>query len=465
MAKIVKLIFLILFMCSTLFATVNYTKELLYFDKKIATSSSNDELLRVYHALKRIYIQSILKNDLSLKKESLKRLVKSAKILGIDSKNYSKELATMEKRGIKSEVSTKQIKQSVQKSSPVLATKKSRDTGLAKLKSIIVAEDRLILNFDKKIIAKDFNSFQLKNKKSFREVFDIRAILPFKPKVKTPKALNDLRVAQFDKRTLRVVLQRESILKSNVVFSGTKIEIFYNSKIKKDVKKPIKLASRNRIIVIDPGHGGRDPGAVAGKGKYEKHAALAISLKAGRILQNRGHRVYYTRTTDKFIKLRDRTRFANKKEADLFLSIHTNAAESSSLQGVETYFLSPARSERSKRVAALENKADIEDMEYFSKQTFLNIFNRAKIVSSNKLAIDIQQGMINRLKGHYKVRDGGVREAPFWVLVGAQMPAVLIEVGYISNPIEKKRIFSAHYQNLIAKGIADGVNSYFIKNE
>ena len=196
-----------------------------------------------------------------------------------------------------------------------------------------------------------------------------------------------------------------------------------------------------------------------------KHVVLQIALRTGKILQKRGYRVYYTRTKDKFIKLRDRTKYANKKRADLFLSIHANASRKKLLHGVETFFLSPARSKRSKNVAALENKSDLEEMDYFSKQTFLNVFNREKIIQANKLALDVQQGMLNRLRSKYSnVRDGGVREAPFWVLVGAQMPAILIEVGYISNYTERKRIFNSHYQDLLAKGIADGIDSYFLKN-
>ncbi|HIP43807.1 MAG TPA: N-acetylmuramoyl-L-alanine amidase, partial [Sulfurospirillum arcachonense] len=165
-------------------------------------------------------------------------------------------------------------------------------------------------------------------------------------------------------------------------------------------------------------------------------------------------------------KLRNRTKYANRKGADLFLSIHANASNKKSLQGVETFFLSPARSKRSKNVAALENQSDIQEMNYFSKQTFLNVFNREKIISANKLALDVQQGMLNRLKAKYGgIRDGGVREAPFWVLVGAQMPAILIETGYISNKTERKRIFNSHYQDLMSKGIADGIDSYFTKSE
>jgi len=464
MAKITRLLALILLTCSILLAGTNHAKELLSYDKKIITSN-NDELLRIHHALKSIYIQSIVSNDEDLKKETLKRLVKTSNMLKLDSLGYTKELATMQKTNPSKIYTKKKLADPVKRIS-------SYSKHLPNLKSISNLENSLILYFDREMSKKDIKSFQLKSKSNIREVFDIRAVLPFVPNIKVPQQLEDLRIAQFNDKTLRVVFQKNSILKSSITVSGTKVELFFDSS-KKGVKKAqttkeyiksVRLAPSNKIVVIDPGHGGKDPGAVAGKGLYEKTVALAISLKVGEILKKRGYRVYFTRTTDKFIKLRDRTRFANKKNADLFISIHANAAKNEKLNGVETYFLSPARSERSKRVAALENKGDIEEMNYFSKATYLNVFNKAKIVASNKFAIDVQRGMISYLRDSYNVKDGGVREAPFWVLVGAQMPAILVEVGYISNRVEKKRIFTSRYQNLIARGIASGVDNYFLKN-
>ncbi len=470
MAKSFKLLFLIFFICSTVFGASSYTQELLVFDKKIETSN-DDELLRVHHALVSIYIHSIVNNDNSLKKETLKRLVKTSSILKLDSSGYSKELATLEK-------STSKKKRSVKKVLPkkrVVTTKKiiKHSKYLPNLKYISTSRDKLILRFDKNLTTKDIKSFQLKSKKNFREVFDIKAIIPFVPKIKIPEQLNDLRIAQYDNKTLRIVFQRDSILKSNIHVNGSRVEISYGTKkstkpvkIQKSYDKFAKSLPSNKIIVIDAGHGGKDAGAVGSRTRYEKIAVLKIALKLGSVLKKRGYRVYYTRTKDKFIKLRDRTKYANRKNADLFLSIHANASKKKSLHGVETFFLSPARSERSKNVAALENQSDIHEMNYFSKQTFLNVFNREKIISANKLALDVQQGMLNRLKSKYsKIRDGGVREAPFWVLVGAQMPAILIETGYISNVSERKRIFNSHYQDLMVKGIADGIDSYFMKNE
>ena len=235
---------------------------------------------------------------------------------------------------------------------------------------------------------------------------------------------------------------------------------------------PVKTASakkvqsaKGKVIVLDAGHGGDDPGAINGSLK-EKNIVLSIAQKAGKELQGRGYKVYYTRSKDKFINLRDRTKYANDKAADLFISIHANAApnktKAATMHGIETFFLSPARSERSKNAAALENKSDIEEMNFFSKQTFLNFLNREKIIASNKLAIDVQREVLARAKSvSSKASDGGVREAPFWVLVGALMPAVLLEVGYITHPGEGELINNSKYQDALAKGLANGVDVYF----
>ena len=232
---------------------------------------------------------------------------------------------------------------------------------------------------------------------------------------------------------------------------------------------PNKQERAKKIIVIDPGHGGKDGGALSNDKKLkEKDIVLNISKKLASILKNRGYKVYYTRSSDKFVNLRTRTSFANEKNANLFISIHANAVANEKsakiTSGIETFFLSPTRSKRSMDAANLENKADTDEMNYFSKISFLNFLNREKIISSNKLAIDLQSGMLKSVKTNYKINDGGVREAPFWVLVGALMPAALIEVGYISHPKESKLIANDKYQQALAKGIADGIDAYFAKN-
>lgn len=230
-----------------------------------------------------------------------------------------------------------------------------------------------------------------------------------------------------------------------------------------------KEIAQTKTIVLDAGHGGKDCGAKINK-VCEKTIVINISKKATEILKSRGYKVFATRNSDKYLSLTDRTQFANDKNADVFISIHANALDKKAknyktANGIETYFLSTARSERARKVAELENKDDIEIMNQFSKMSFLNSLNSQRLLASNKLAIDVQSGMlINARKLYKKTLDGGVREGPFWVLVGALMPSILIEVGYMTNATDLERLQSKEYQNALAKGIADGIDGYFLKN-
>lgn len=470
MAKIAKIIFILSFVCFFLNGATNYFEQLEQFDKKIKIVS-DDEILRIHHSLKNIYINAIVQNDALLKIEALQRLVTTAGILRLDSSGYSRELATLQKQFPSNKPPPKIAPKEVSRAkAPSIKKQVTYTTTLAKLRSITDKGEKLELVFDKKLSSKDIKSFGLKSRDNHREVFDIAAILPFSVTLKTPKTLQKIKIAQYNTKTLRLVLQRSREFKSKIAVSGDKINIYYTNKVSKkeqvatNIENILYMPSK-KTIVLDPGHGGKDVGAVGSRTLYEKNLVLSLTLKIGKNLQKKGYRVFFTRTKDVFIKLRDRTKYANKKNADLFISVHANAADKKSLHGVETFFLSPDRSNRSKNVAALENKADIDEMNYFAKQTYLNFFNNKKIIAANKLALDVQQGMLNILKPKYKnIRDGGVREAPFWVLVGAQMPAILIEAGYISNTTERKRMFDPRYQDLLAKGIANGLDSYFAKN-
>lgn len=475
MVKTVKSLLYILLLVSSLFGASAYMDTLKEYDSKISTANS-DVLLRIHHDLKNIYIKAIVSNDDALKKEVLRRLVKSSNKLNLDDAGYQRELQTLNKTSPTSPpVSKEKVIPQEDATKPAVKTSSKKETNeysgvLRKLKKFSNKGDFLLLEFDKPVSNKAVNRFALKSKNSIREVFDINGILPFDPKIQTPSELRDIRIAQYNKKKLRLVLERTKSYKSRIAVQDNVVRIYYGgtkaSASKTIISPPRRAIASDKIIVIDAGHGGKDPGATMTKKYYEKHAVLSLALKAGRLLKKRGYKVFYTRTKDKFIRLRDRAKYANRKNADLFLSIHVNAAASKSLHGVETYFLSPARSKRSKNVAALENKSDIEEMNYFSRQTFLNFLNRAKIIQANKLALDVQQGMLNHVRSKYGgVRDGGVREAPFWVLVGAQMPAILIEAGYITNARDRVRVFNGHYQNLLAQGIADGIDSYFMKNE
>ncbi|AHN36086.1 N-acetylmuramoyl-L-alanine amidase [Helicobacter pylori oki112] len=226
---------------------------------------------------------------------------------------------------------------------------------------------------------------------------------------------------------------------------------------------------KHKKIVLDAGHGGKDCGAMSANLVCEKDIVLEVVKFLHKELKKRGYSVLLTRDKDIYIDLVARTELANKKSADLFISVHANSIpkrSTSNAHGIETYFLSTARSERARKVAEQENKDDVNLMDYFSKSLLLNSLNTQRLIVSNKLAIDVQYGMLQSIRKNYPdVVDGGVREGPFWVLAGALMPSILIEIGYNSHAIESKRIQSKPYQKILAKGIADGIDSFFSKND
>ncbi|GAA9736270.1 N-acetylmuramoyl-L-alanine amidase [Helicobacter pylori] len=226
---------------------------------------------------------------------------------------------------------------------------------------------------------------------------------------------------------------------------------------------------KHKKIVLDAGHGGKDCGAMSANLVCEKDIVLEVVKFLHKELKKRGYSVLLTRDRDIYIDLVARTELANKKSADLFISVHANSIpkrSTSNAHGIETYFLSTARSERARKVAEQENKDNVNLMDYFSKSLLLNSLNTQRLIVSNKLAIDVQYGMLQSIRKNYPdVVDGGVREGPFWVLAGALMPSILIEIGYNSHAIESKRIQSKPYQKILAKGIADGIDSFFSKND
>lgn len=429
----------------------------------------------------------------------------------------------------KTKSTTAQTKE--QKSQKAKAEAKAEPKSLRVLE-VLSDKNSLKIKLNRNINKGELKNFTLGSGDSWRNVYDITGILPSKFPIPQNGISAKIRIAQKDPSTVRIVFEDAKksqiyaqINEKEITFSknkpaqntqktepsssakkvasaektsektsenkAEKTAKTQNTKNdKKIAKKPepvnqkamkitadtaaasnklSKKQKASKIIVLDPGHGGDDVGALSQNKKLrEKDIALSVSKKTASLLKERGYKVLLTRSNDRFIKLRSRTSFANDKGAHLFISIHANAApnkeKAKTMNGIETYFLSPSRSERSMNAANLENKADTDEMNYFTKLSFLNFLNREKIIASNKLAIDIQAGLLKSVRASYKVSDGGVREAPFWVLVGALMPAVLIEIGYISHPEESQKIANSKYQDHIAKGIADGVDEYFAKN-
>jgi N-acetylmuramoyl-L-alanine amidase len=214
-------------------------------------------------------------------------------------------------------------------------------------------------------------------------------------------------------------------------------------------------------IVLDPGHGGKDTGAISLSGLHEKDIVLSIAKRLKVVLEKQtGCQVLLTRTTDRFVSLEERTAFANRHKADMFISIHANAHENRSLSGVETYSLNLASDPQAARLAALENATSqkkMSDLEAILHELVL----KSKTSESSRLARDVQNNIVGRLKERYKeVRDLGVKQAPFIVLVGAEMPAVLIETAFLSNEQEELRLVDNSFQETLSHGIATGVAAY-----
>ena len=316
--------------------------------------------------------------------------------------------------------------------------------------------------------------------KPYRLVFDLKDTrLNHKNVV---NGLNkSLRIAQYKPNTVRIVIENDKpyscnpykpystkkyyhipLPKKSSVLPAKRYKKPKNKSVKK--KKVVTNLHKNEVIVIDAGHGGHDTGAI-GAGKREKDLVLQIAKRLEKQLKKRGHPVYMTRKKDRFLKLKQRTKIADKRKAAVFVSIHANSVAKKKrhkIHGIETFFLQNTRDARSQRIAARENKSVLKGTTKLSRNVIIDsVLSGPKIVESNKLAIDVHRRMITNVRTKYKgVKDGGVRHAPFWVLVGASRPSILVEVGYISHAKERKRLFQAQYQELIVKGIAEGIDSY-----
>ena len=215
-------------------------------------------------------------------------------------------------------------------------------------------------------------------------------------------------------------------------------------------------------IVIDPGHGGHDTGTIGPTGLMEKDLCLDVALRLGKIIQQRlpGAEIVYTRSDDSFIPLEERTNIANQAKADLFISIHANSSRDHKARGVETYYLNLKGSAEAMEVAARENAssdAGIHALEDMVKK----IAQNEKIDESKEFAEDIQDSLARRMqKASRSVKDRGVRKAPFVVLIGADMPSILTEISFLSNPSDERLLKQPEYRQRVAEGLYQGVADY-----
>lgn len=228
-------------------------------------------------------------------------------------------------------------------------------------------------------------------------------------------------------------------------------------------RPPVNLAEQLgltvKTIMIDPGHGGRDPGA-QGNGIVERAMTLKMANLVAERLRKQGFTVLMTRTKDEFVSLDRRTEVANQNRVDLFISIHVNANRDARVCGFETYYLDYARTETASSVASRENLASGKSLNEI-QSILSDLVGHSKTQESLSLATLIQENALGTLRGKgFTAFDNGVRSALFIVLIGAQMPSVLVEMGYCTNPAEAKRLNSDSYLASMADGIVKGVVAY-----
>jgi N-acetylmuramoyl-L-alanine amidase len=326
---------------------------------------------------------------------------------------------------------------------------------------------RVIIDLSKPV---EFTRKRLSNPD--RLYFDLRnSTIPKEIQNKLPVGdgiLKSVRAGQFSFDTVRIVLDLETMDDFNayILDDPTKLVIDVTA------KKPEKMVPTRRVVVLDPGHGGHDPGAVGKKGLQEKDVVLDVALKIKEILSKEPHiEVVLTRERDVFIRLEERSLIALQKEADLFVSIHANASPNRAARGIETYLQNWTSEEEAIRVAARENYVSLKRMKEKMAQyknddlgKILSDLNRDyKRDESVALANYVQGALYSNIaKVHAKTVNLGVKQAMFFVLMGASMPpSVLAEISFVSNPEEERLLASDAYRDVIAKSIASGIRTYF----
>jgi N-acetylmuramoyl-L-alanine amidase len=336
---------------------------------------------------------------------------------------------------------------------------------------------RIVIDLDKEVAYKD----QLLNKdivldKPPRLFIDLFAA-KLGPQLKEPipieaGLLKQVRAGQNTPDTVRVVLDLESVADYRIFplkdpFRVV-IDVLGTSQVpekKEETAKvsPLPAQPQPFKLVLDPGHGGEDPGAIGPTGLKEKDVVLRIStMVREKIKKEMGWDVVMTREDDRFIRLEDRTAIASTEEGRLFISIHANACKDRGIRGIESYVIGTTTNRDALRLAAKENNISprqVSDLQIILTDLKLN--DPMKVIPSRQLADCVQTALVNNLQKKYgQTKDLGVKPAPFIVLVGAEMPSTLIEVSFISNPTEERMLRDQHYLDALADAIVEGLKRY-----
>ncbi len=286
--------------------------------------------------------------------------------------------------------------------------------------------------------------------------------------------LQSVRVGQFDPDTVRVVLDLKGKEAYQVFTLGDPPRLIVDLGVEEARKEAVTRALPRpagpdedsesadrpiRHIIVDAGHGGHDTGAIGPRGVREKDVVLAMAKRLAANLRAQGFKVTLTRTDDRYLKLEERTAIANLARGDLFVSLHTNATPRRDRSGVETYFLNVTDDRYARRLAARENGAlEMEETPNDVQRILTDLDSKSSAGASRTLARLVQKEITARTRqSQGPVRDRGVKSALFYVLLGARMPAVLVETAFISNRAEERRLASPAYQQLVADGVTRAV--------
>ncbi len=467
--------FLLLIVLTTLLLGGSVQQEL-DAAKKNLYSSSKEKQFQAYDTYKRHYIKALFNGDVKTQIRCLDGICIAGKKLRIDVSEYEQKRA-----GIAAENA---LEQSTEGTAGPTKTERIKPPKPPKDKQVEIRSQHalrgfswegnaLVLDFDFTLQAKDVNYFKLRpeGKKGHRYIFDIHAIVRKKPVIKH-KEIKRITISQYKRDTIRLVIESDKKLKPRFRLDGRDLIITLGvSKVfAPKAKQMPRVTKKNKLIIIDPGHGGRDGGAVGFKKYLEKSIVLQISNRLAKLLREEGYQVKMTRDSDKTRSLKWRTRFTRKNKPDLFLSIHANAVPKKNAykaSGVEIYYLDPKKgSKRSSRLERKENAADYKAMDKSISELFSATQSRAKVLESNFLAIDLGQNVVSRLREKkYSLKDAKVAGGNFWVLVGATSAAALVEVGFVTHSKEVKLLVNKRYQQAFAEGLADGVDQYFMNKE
>lgn len=341
------------------------------------------------------------------------------------------------------------------------------------LRHTSLVDNQLNLRF--KYALGDIKNFTLRHNGIYKHVYDIKnGVLPPNKNLsqyKTP-AVKVFRIGQYSKTVLRVVIESKFRLKQAHTLKKNTLTLHlpsYKNMSNKNNAVNNKVVTKHynyrrarqyKTIILDAGHGGRDVGA-SGKGIREKNLTLSMTHKLKNVLKKMGYRVLMTRTKDKTMSLKARTEFANKYKGSLFVSVHANAAPRKrnpkvSYEGIEIFYLLTKNSKRVKNKRAVYRGKKI-----YTKNAYKKMISKWKIKESKKAAKQIRKNILHNVQKKYVIRDKGVKRNDFWVLLATQMPSVLVEMGYLTNKRELKKLKKQEYQDLLVEGIAKGINAYF----